>query len=131
MGEEIERNSISAVRFQRLQLFPCMVGDGFSGLLGSNYRFTPLPYNPDKSIGGVFAFIIFGSIGLIALLFFYAVFKIHIPFQPTLSAIPIFRVLIVMGVCAIVESIPWRIPDNLPVGLAAIIITLLTRGIAH
>jgi len=106
-------------------------GDGFSGLFGSNYSSTPLPYNKDKTLGGLFAFIIFGTIGALALMFFYAVFKIHIPFHPTLSALPIFRVLIIMVVCAIVESIPWRFPDNLPVGVVAIIAALLTSGIAH
>lgn len=106
-------------------------GDGFCGLFGSNFSFTPLPYNKDKTLGGIFAFIVFATIGALALMFFYAVFKIHIPFQPSLSTLPIFRVLIIMVVCAIVESIPWRISDNLPVGVAAIIAALLTRGIGH
>ncbi|MBU1024198.1 hypothetical protein KKB99_07950, partial [bacterium] len=106
-------------------------GDGFSGLIGLNFKGTSLPYNSEKSVAGTFAFIIFGTIGALALIFFYAVFKIQVPFEPGLGSLPIFRILIIMAVCAVVESIPWKVSDNLPIGIAAIIMSFLTIPITH
>jgi len=37
-------------------------GDGFATLVGSHLRTAPLPWNREKSIGGLIAFIVFGSI---------------------------------------------------------------------
>jgi dolichol kinase len=106
-------------------------GDGFSSLIGMNSRGTPLFYNPQKTIVGSFAFIIFGTVGALCLVFFHGVFTISSPILLSIGLLPIFRVLIIMTVCAIVESIPWKFTDNIPVGIAAILMILVTSGIFH
>jgi dolichol kinase len=106
-------------------------GDGFSGLIGATYRGTALPWNLNKTWSGTMSFIIFGTIGALVLILFYAVFTIHIQFVLNLGALPIFRVLMIMIIGALVESIPWRQPDNIPVGIVTIIALYATMGLNH
>lgn len=106
-------------------------GDGFSSLIGMNNRGTAIFYNQKKTVAGTFAFVIFGVIGALALIFFYGVFTISSPLLLSIGLLPIFRVLIIVTVCAIVESIDWKFSDNIPVGIAAILMILATSGISH
>jgi dolichol kinase len=106
-------------------------GDGFSSLIGMNSRGTPIFYNQQKTVVGTFAFIIFGVIGALCLIFFFGVFTISSPVLLSIGLLPILRVLIVVTACAIVESIPWKSSDNIPVGIAAILMILITSGISH
>ena len=106
-------------------------GDGFSSLIGMNNRGTPIFYNPQKTVAGSFAFVIFGVIGALCLIFFHGVFTISTPILLSIGLLPILRVLIVVSACAIVESIPWKFSDNIPVGIAAILMILATSGISH
>jgi dolichol kinase len=106
-------------------------GDGFSALIGINYTGTPLPWNKQKTWVGTMSFIIFGTIGALAMIFFFGIFSIHIPVSPTLGSLPIFRVLMVMLICAVVESMPWKFTDNIPIGLAAIVTLLITGKMYH
>ena len=101
-------------------------GDGFSALIGMSYPSTRISYNRKKSIGGSLAFIFFGTIGALFMLFFLFSFMMHKTTPIEVSTFPVFRVLIVMTICAIVETIPWRIPDNIPIGIAGIIALLAT-----
>ena len=38
-------------------------GDGFSNLLGRRLPLAPIPWNPEKSLGGMLAFLIMGALG--------------------------------------------------------------------
>jgi len=106
-------------------------GDGFAGLIGMNQGGTAIPYNSKKTISGTLAFIFFGTIGALVMFFFLAVFTVNVPGRIGLGSLPIFRTLIVVVVSAIVETIPWKIPDNVSVGIAAIIALLLTMNLYH
>ena len=101
-------------------------GDGFSALIGSNYPGTRIPYNHQKTINGTFAFIIFGTLGALVMLFFLYSFMMHKALNIEPGALPIFKVIIVMTIAAIVETIPWRMPDNIPIGIVGIITLLAT-----
>lgn len=87
-------------------------GDGFASVFG---RWTPiakLPWNRDKSWGGLIAFAIAAFLGV------FAVARVfHVPF----SAPMIAAVLC----CAIIESLPLGIDDNISVPLAAATVLLV------
>lgn len=87
-------------------------GDGFASVFG---RWTPiakLPWNRDKSWGGLFAFAIAAFLG---------VFAVARVFHVAFSAPMIAAVL----VCAIIESLPLGIDDNITVPLAAATVLLV------
>lgn len=90
------------------------LGDGMATLIGKNFKAKELPWNKDKSYYGSLAFIIFGTIGAFILLKWML---------PTMSG----RLAISLGlktsfVAAIVESLPWKIDDNVTVAVTSAVV---------
>jgi uncharacterized protein (TIGR00297 family) len=90
-------------------------GDGIATLAGKSMRLAPLPWNPDKSVGGLLAFIVVAAAGGMAVAYWL---DYRAPFVVLLTAI----------VVAIVESLPLGVDDNVTVPVAAAV-TLLVAGI--
>ncbi|HYK02637.1 MAG TPA: DUF92 domain-containing protein [Thermoanaerobaculia bacterium] len=90
-------------------------GDGIATLAGKAMRIAPLPWNPDKSVGGLLAFVLAASAGGIAVAYWL---DYRAPFVVLLTAI----------VAAIVESLPLGIDDNVTVPFASAV-TLIVAGI--
>jgi len=90
-------------------------GDGVATLAGRAMRIAPLPWNRDKSWGGLLAFIVAGAAGGLAVASWL---DYHAPYVVLLTAI----------ICAIVESLPLRVDDNVTVPFAAAV-TLIVLGI--
>jgi dolichol kinase len=84
-------------------------GDGFSNLLGRRWGLKKLPWNSQKSWVGSFAFLICGGLMALVLLLWLG---------PSLSwSLSLQLAFIPALLCALVESIPWRIDDNFSVVL--------------
>ncbi|HEV7919310.1 MAG TPA: DUF92 domain-containing protein [Thermoanaerobaculia bacterium] len=84
-------------------------GDGFATVAGKLVRGPRLPWNPDKSVAGFLAFLVFGSLGT------YFVFLFLQTGVTYLS--PLLIVLLTVLACAIVESMATNIDDNVTVPL--------------
>jgi uncharacterized protein (TIGR00297 family) len=90
-------------------------GDGMATLAGRHIKSPRLPWNPDKSIAGSAAFVLFGGAAASFLCWWcrpvivpppYVWFSIGAPF-------------LAAGVAAAVETIPMKLDDNLSVAAAA------------
>jgi uncharacterized protein (TIGR00297 family) len=81
-------------------------GDGVATLAGKSMRIAPLPWNRDKSWGGLLAFLIVGSVAGMAVAYW-------MEYREPLV------VLVVAMASAIAESLPLRIDDNITVPFAA------------
>jgi uncharacterized protein (TIGR00297 family) len=86
-------------------------GDGMATLIGTTVRSPRLPWNPEKSIAGLLAFICAGALAAVGLLVWT-------------SGEPLSSAVIVTGVVAAVvagfaETIPITLDDNLTVPVAA------------
>lgn len=82
-------------------------GDGFASVAGVLWGKRPLPWNEEKSWAGTGAFLLLGGVG--SSLFFFWVEGFH-PSTSTLLAL-----LLTLLICAIIESLPSGINDNLSV----------------
>ncbi len=81
-------------------------GDGVATLAGRWMRLAPLPWNPDKSIGGLAAFLVAGGASGLAVAYW-------MDYRAPL-------VVIVAAIAAgITESLPLRVDDNVTVPFAA------------
>ena len=90
------------------------LGDGAATLIGRHFTARPLPWNDRKTLAGSTAFIIFGTIGACALLYWMV---------PELGAGNIFSAALkVSFAAAIVESLPLKVNDNVSVAVAAAIV---------
>lgn len=87
-------------------------GDGVATIVGRAVRIASLPWNPDKSLGGLLAFIIAGIGGGLA-----------VAYWMSFSAWPV--VVIAAIASGIAESLPLRIDDNVTVPLAASIAAVI------
>ncbi|MAG21738.1 MAG: TIGR00297 family protein [Candidatus Diapherotrites archaeon] len=87
------------------------LGDGFATIFGEKFPIKKIPWNPDKSLGGTLAFILFGTLGAAFFLWYLGGLE------------SVYRlILFALGtafVAALVESSSLRIEDNLSVPLAA------------
>jgi uncharacterized protein (TIGR00297 family) len=100
-------------------------GDGSATLVGRRFRRTRLPWNPDKSVEGTVAFIVFGSIAGVFLAWWVHTSVITTDylsdpegiFPPLIFALtaPVAAAV----VAALVETIPVRLDDNISVPFAA------------
>jgi uncharacterized protein (TIGR00297 family) len=93
-------------------------GDGMATLAGRAMPLARLPWNPDKSYGGLLAFVLCGGAAAIALAMWTA---------PAVSPVPGFLFLIAAPLAAaivagLVETIPVGLDDNLRVPAAAAIV---------
>lgn len=81
-------------------------GDGVATLAGRSLRIAALPWNRDKSWGGLLAFLAAGSVGALAVANWFGYERPVVVLLATLAA-------------AIAESLPLRVDDNLTVPFAA------------
>jgi dolichol kinase len=81
------------------------IGDGASTIVGKGSK-SKLQWNSDKSWTGLAAFVIFGAWAAL----------VFISWQ---------RALIYAVILALVESIPWRVDDNLSIPTAAVLLWAL------
>jgi uncharacterized protein (TIGR00297 family) len=87
-------------------------GDGFASVFGRKTPVARLPWNADKSWGGLIAFAVAAFLG---------VFAVSRVFHTALSA-PLIAAVVL---CAIIESLPLGIDDNITVPLAAATVLLV------
>jgi len=94
------------------------LGDGMATLVGRAFKVRELPWNKNKSYAGTVAFTLFGLIGSIILL--------HWMLPEAGFNFIFFLSLKTVVVAAVVESLPWRVNDNISVPfVAAIMLNLL------
>jgi uncharacterized protein (TIGR00297 family) len=90
-------------------------GDGMATLVGAHVRTSPLPWNRAKSVGGLAAFIVFGSVAGSALAAWTAGAETRL-----------WWILTAPGIAAIVagfiETAPIRLNDNISVPASAAIV---------
>lgn len=87
------------------------LGDGMATLVGRNFKTKELFWNKNKSYVGSLAFVIFGLAGSYVLLRWLA------PDMAMSAALAVsFKTVVV---AAVVESLPWKIDDNISVPLAS------------
>lgn len=93
-------------------------GDGMATLAGKRLPIARLPWNADKSVGGLLAFVLCGGGAAVALAMWTA---------PSVTPVPGFLFLIIAPIAAavvagLVETIPVGLDDNLRVPAAAAIV---------
>ena len=93
-------------------------GDGMATLAGKRFPIARLPWNGDKSVGGLIAFVLCGGAAAVALAMWTA---------PSVTPVPGFLFLIIAPVVAaivagFVETIPVGLDDNLRVPAAAALV---------
>ena len=93
-------------------------GDGMATLLGRAAPLTRLPWNHDKSAGGLLGFIVFGAAAAVGAAIWTAPAVNPHPSWVFLIAAPIAAAVI----AGFVETIPVRLDDNLRVPAAAAIV---------
>ena len=91
------------------------VGDGVATLVGRRLPIRSLPWNPEKSLGGLFAFAVCGGIAAVFLLAWCAGTLI----PPAYWWYPPVAGLLAATVAAFVETIPISLDDNITVGATA------------
>jgi len=82
-------------------------GDGFATLAGKNIRGPRLPWNEEKSWSGFLAFLAFGFLGAEFTWLFVA------------GNPPLYVIGITVALCAVAESLPLNVDDNLIVPIVA------------
>jgi uncharacterized protein (TIGR00297 family) len=101
------------------------LGDGMASIVGQAAEGPRLPWNPRKSWAGFAAFVVFGAIGAGVL----AAWTLRLPVGSWISTPILSLVLPLALACALVESIPTALDDNLTVPLAgACALTLLAMA---
>jgi uncharacterized protein (TIGR00297 family) len=90
-------------------------GDGFATLVGRRFGRTRLAWNPDKTVEGTVAFIVFGSMAGVFLAWWVRTAVVPIPPVWFLVAAPAAAAI----VAALVETIPVGLDDNISVPFSA------------
>jgi uncharacterized protein (TIGR00297 family) len=96
------------------------VGDGMASLVGQALRGPRLPWNERKSWSGFLAFTVFGALGAAFLWAWVG----RLPLEPGAAHWPgtLGLALAVALACAIVESLPTTLDDNITVPLVAAVV---------
>jgi len=104
------------------------VGDGMAGLVGQAAGGPRLPWNARKGWSGLVAFVVFGA----AAAAFLIAWTARLPLAAEASHWPrtLGMALALALVCALVESLPTTIDDNLSVPLATALALPLIAGAA-
>jgi uncharacterized protein (TIGR00297 family) len=89
-------------------------GDGTAALAGRAVASPRLPWNRDKRLAGLLAFIVFGTLASALLMAFVLKLPLEAWSSPRILAYCVPLAL----VCALVESLPTTLDDNLTVPLA-------------
>jgi len=96
-------------------------GDGFSGLIGVIFGKKKLKYNPDKTLEGFLAGFISSSTGMILI---YLLLRNRFP--QTLNPNEIFFMIFLLSFStSFVETLPFKINDNITVPITGFIITFI------
>jgi len=92
-------------------------GDGAATMVGTRFRICPLPWNPDKSLGGSLAFVVAGGLAGVGLCLWTR--PAISPLPPVAFALgaPVLAAIAAAGV----ESMRIRLDDNVSVPIAAAI----------
>jgi uncharacterized protein (TIGR00297 family) len=99
-------------------------GDGMASLLGQALGGARLPWNPHKGWTGFGAFIVFGTLGAAALM----AWTLKLPLGSLASPWILGLALPLALFCALVESLPTTLDDNITVPLAgAVMLSLLVQ----
>lgn len=96
-------------------------GDGMAGLAGQALGGPRLPWNRDKGWAGLLAFLVFGAVAAC----FLMGFTLRLPFEAWLSPRILAYCVPLAVVCALVETMPTTLDDNLTVPLAGAVTLLL------
>ena len=92
-------------------------GDGFATLVGAHVRTAPLPWNREKSIGGLISFTVFGSIAGVVLAQWTVDSATAVaPWWPI--AAPIAAAV----AAAFAETVPLKLNDNITVTAIAVLV---------
>ncbi len=94
------------------------LGDGMASLVGLAAGGRRLPWNPGKTWSGFAAFVVFGTLGALAL----AVWTQRLPDAAMLSPSLAGAMIAMALLCALVESLPTSLDDNVTVPLAGAIV---------
>jgi uncharacterized protein (TIGR00297 family) len=86
-------------------------GDGMATLVGAHVRTGRLPWNQNKSVGGLLAFLIAGSLAAVGTVWWFA------PATPAVWAIGC--AVLAAVVAGFAETIPIRLDDNITVPVTA------------
>lgn len=86
-------------------------GDGFSNVIGKKLPLLPIPWNPEKSVGGMLAFWLFGMIGAFFVMAFIGPF-------PSWSHV-LMAAMAAAVLAGIFETLPLPWDDNIVVALTA------------
>ena len=101
-------------------------GDGFATLVGAHVRTAPLPWNRHKSIGGLIAFITFGSVaGVVLAQWTVDATTVVAPWWPI--AAPIAAAV----AAAFAETVPVKLNDNITVPAVALLVLAPLAAIEH
>jgi uncharacterized protein (TIGR00297 family) len=101
------------------------VGDGMASIVGQAVGGPRLPWNPRKGWAGFVAFVVFGGVAAALL----SVWTLEMPLAAAASPWILTVVAPVTLLCALVESVPTTLDDNLTVPLVGgIAIALLSRA---
>jgi uncharacterized protein (TIGR00297 family) len=98
------------------------LGDGAASLAAKRSYGIRIPWNPDKSLLGSLLFVGFGTMGSVLVLYW------TLPRFPLLELSPLAILtlsLVVNICCALIESAPWKLNDNLSVPLTAALLFYL------
>jgi uncharacterized protein (TIGR00297 family) len=91
-------------------------GDGMASLVGMGAGGPRLPWNPRKGWAGLVAFVLFGTVASALLI----AWTLHMPLRAWASPWILGLALPLSLVCALVESLPSTLDDNLTVPLAGL-----------
>lgn len=94
-------------------------GDGFATLAGKAIRGPRLPWNRDKSWSGFAAFVAFGTVAVEATFLYFGATTVLLPLMGIVVA------------CAVVESLPLHVDDNLTVPIAGGALFAALYELAH
>ena len=105
-------------------------GDGMASVVGVAVKGKHLPWNPRKGVAGSLAFVLFGTVGAAVLIAWTS----RLPLDPQAWHVPrTLGVAFALAViCAIVESLPTTLDDNLTVPVVgALALPLLAQADWH
>jgi uncharacterized protein (TIGR00297 family) len=103
------------------------LGDGMASLVGRAVGGAALPWNREKSWAGLLAFVVFGTIGAAVLIAWTA--KLPLDLHAWHASRTLGLALALATACALVESAPTTLDDNLTVPLAgALVFPLLAQA---
>jgi len=101
------------------------VGDGMASIVGQSVGGPRLPWNPRKGWAGFLAFVVCGGVAAALL----SVWTLEMPLAAAASPWILTVVVPVTLLCALVESVPTTLDDNLTVPLVGgVVIALVSRA---